>query len=203
MILPKDYISVSQVNLWHKNRQEYIQRYFYGMEGETSVYLEFGKRFADNVETFIKDGVLNVDVPEFYLPQLEQYSICECEKPINLTINDLNVNGFIDIYDMTNHLVIDFKTSTKPWTHQMLVDSLQMKIYAVAIMAINDEIPMCQINWLETKKISNELMFTGRSEIVQHKFEMDELLPAIAYVYHTAEEISKEYISFLETVKLN
>ena len=197
MLLPKPYISVSQINLWYSDRQKYINRYFLNLPEEPSIYMDFGKQFATSTETFIKDGIIDNNLPHFYIEKIRSMKGLEAEKEISLSINDIQVKGFIDAWDVHNNRVIDFKTSGKPWTMDMLKDSLQMKVYALAMFVNGESIPESQINWLGTKRSKNGLSFTGESFELKHTFEMDELLKAIVFIEQTCKEISKTYTNFL------
>ena len=199
MLLPKPYISVSQINLWYSDRQKYINRYFLNLPEEPSIYMDFGKQFATSTETFIRYGMIDKNLPLFYLDKIKSMIGLEAEKEISLSINDIQVKGFIDVWDIENNRVIDFKTSGKPWTMDTLKDSLQMKVYALAMFVNGESIPESQINWLGTKRTKDGLSFTGESHEIRHTFEMDELLKAIVLIEQTCKEISKTYTSFLHS----
>ena len=201
MLLPKPYISVSQINLWYSDRQKYINRYFLNLPEEPSIYMNFGKQFATSTETFIRYGMIDKNLPLFYLDKIKSMIGLEAEKEISLSINDIQVKGFIDVWDIENNRVIDFKTSGKPWTMDTLKTSLQMKVYALAMFVNGDQIPESQINWLGTRRIKNGLEFTGESFELNHTFEMDELLKAIVLIEQTCKEISECYTSFLHSFK--
>ena len=197
MLLPKKYISVSQINLWYSDRQKYIDRYFLDLPQEPSIYMDFGRQFAENTEAFINNGIIMETFPDFYIDKIQSFKGCEAEKPISLSINDIQVVGFIDAWDVANNRVIDFKTSGRPWTMDTLKDSLQMKVYALAMFVNGESIPESQINWLGTKRTKNGLSFTGESHELRHTFEMDDLLKAIVLIEQTCEEISNVYKDFL------
>jgi hypothetical protein len=199
MLLPKPYISVSQINLWYSDRQKYINRYFLNLPEEPSIYMNFGKQFAEDTEAYIKDGIIMETFPDFYIDKIQSFKGCEAEKEISLSINDIQVKGFIDVWDVENNRVIDFKTSGKPWTMDTLKDSLQMKVYALAMFVNGESIPESQINWLGTKRTKDGLSFTGESFELNHTFEMEELLKAIVLIEQTCKEISENYKSFLHT----
>jgi hypothetical protein len=78
-----------------------------------------------------------------------------------------------------------------------LHNSLQMKVYALAMFVNGDTIPESQINWLGTKMTKNGLSFTGESYELNHTFEMDDLLKAIVLIEQTCKEISKVYERYL------
>jgi hypothetical protein len=80
-----------------------------------------------------------------------------------------------------------------------LKNSLQMKVYALAMFVNGESIPESQINWLGTKKTKQGLEFTGESFELNHTFEMDELLKAIVLIETTCKEISEVYKSYLHT----
>jgi len=174
-----------------------MDRYFHLIPEEPSIYMEFGKTFATDCEAFIKDGIVNETFPTFYVDKMQPFKGKESEKEISLSINGVQVKGFIDVWDAENNKVIDFKTSGKSWTEQTLQDSLQMRIYSMAMFTNGQEIPVSQINYLETKVVNNKVEFTGKSYELNYQFTMNEMLQAIELVYETAVEISKQYDYFL------
>jgi hypothetical protein len=202
MLLPKPYISVSQINLWYSDRQKYINRYFLNLPEEPSIYMNFGKQFAENTEAYIKDGIIMDTFPDFYIDKIRPMKGLEAEKEISMSINDIQVKGFIDAWDVQNNRVIDFKTSKIPWNINNLKNSLQMKVYALAMFVNGDQIPECQINWLGTTKTRKGLDFTGESFELNHTFEMDELLKAIVLIEQTCKDISEIYEAFLHSKNL-
>lgn len=197
MLLPKKYISVSQINLWYSDRQKYIDRYFLDLPQEQSIYMDFGKQFAEDTEAFIKNGIIMETFPDFYIDKIQNFKGLEAEKPISLSINDIQVVGYIDAWDMANNRVIDFKTSGRPWTIHTLQCSLQMKVYALAMFVNGNKIPESQINWLGTKRTKDGLSFTGESYEIRHTFEMEDLLKAIVLIEQTCKEISAVYSKFI------
>jgi hypothetical protein len=82
-----------------------------------------------------------------------------------------------------------------------LKDSLQMKVYALAMFVNGESIPESQINWLGTKRTKDGLSFTGESHEIRHTFEMDDLLKGIVLIEQTCKEISDNYKSFLHSFK--
>ena len=199
MLLPKKYISVSQINLWHSDRKKYMERYFCNIPEEPSIYMQFGKRFAEDTEAFITNGIIMETFPDFYIDKIQAFKGCEAEKPISLSINDIQVVGYIDAWDVHNNRVIDFKTSGRPWTMDTLQNSLQMKVYALAMFVNGESIPESQINWLGTKKTKNGLSFTGESHELRQTFKMEDLLKAIVLIEQTCKQISEVYKSYLHT----
>ena len=196
MLLPKKYISVSQINLWYSDRQKYIDRYFLDLPQEPSIYMDFGKQFAQDTEAFIKNGIIMETFPDFYIDKIQSFKGLEAEKPISLSINDIQVVGYIDAWDREGNRIIDFKTSSKPWTIYTLQCSLQMKVYALSMFVNGDKIPETQINWLGTKQTKDGLIFTGESYELRHTFEMDDLLKAIVLIEETCKEISAVYCQY-------
>ena len=137
--------------------------------------------------------------PDFYIDKIQGFKGLEAEKPISLSINDIQVVGYIDAWDRENNRVIDFKTSGRPWTMETLKTSLQMKVYALAMFVNGDTIPESQINWLGTRRTKDGLSFTGESYELNHTFEMEDLLKAIVLIEQTCKQISEVYKSFLHS----
>lgn len=159
--------------------------------------MDFGKQFAEDTEAFIKNGIIMETFPDFYIDKIQSFKGLEAEKPISLSINDIQVVGYIDAWDMANNRVIDFKTSGRPWTIHTLQCSLQMKVYALAMFVNGNKIPESQINWLGTKRTKDGLSFTGESYEIKHTFEMEDLLKAIVLIEQTCKEISAVYSKFI------
>jgi len=195
--LPKKYISVSQIQLWKKDREKYISRYFLNIPEAPSIYADFGKLFAEATETYIKEGKIKNILPYFYGNEMDKVNGWEAEKQVAITVNDLTILGYIDAYCKKQNKVIDFKTSGRPWNIDQVRDSLQLKIYSMAIFVEHGEIPEVQINYLETKKVKNEIQFTGKFWNLNHKFTINECLAAVDYMHAAAVEISEEYCKFL------
>jgi hypothetical protein len=80
-----------------------------------------------------------------------------------------------------------------------LHNSLQMKVYALAMFVNGDTIPESQINWLGTRRTKDGLSFTGESYELNHTFEMEDLLKAIVLIEQTCKQISEVYKSFLHS----
>jgi len=79
--------------------------------------MDFGKRFAEDTEAFIKNGIIMETFPDFYIDKIQGFKGLEAEETnLAFSINDIQVVGYIDAWDRKNNRVIDFKTSGKPWT---------------------------------------------------------------------------------------
>jgi len=50
--LPKEHLSVSQINLWESDPIAYQKKYFIGIPDPPSPFLEFGKQFAKDIEDY-------------------------------------------------------------------------------------------------------------------------------------------------------
>ncbi len=54
--LPKEHLSVSQINLWESDPIAYQKKYFIGIPDPPSPFLEFGKQFAKDIEDYAAGG---------------------------------------------------------------------------------------------------------------------------------------------------
>ncbi len=65
--LPKEHLSVSQINLWESDPIAYQKKYFIGIEDPPSPFLEFGKQFAKDIEDYAAGVQRDFNFPEGFL----------------------------------------------------------------------------------------------------------------------------------------
>ena len=63
LTLPKEHISVSQVQLWEQDPIAYQKKYFIGIPDKPSPFMDFGKQFATDIEDY-RNGVKRLKLPK-------------------------------------------------------------------------------------------------------------------------------------------
>jgi hypothetical protein len=118
MLLPKKYISVSQINLWYSDRQKYINRYFLNLPEEPSIYMDFGKQFAEDTEAFIKNGIIMETFPDFYIDKIQSFKGLEAEKPISLVLMTFKSLVLLTrgTWQITGSLILKHQADLGQWT---------------------------------------------------------------------------------------
>jgi hypothetical protein len=127
--LPKEHLSVSQINFWESDPIAYQKKYFIGIPDPPSPFLEFGKQFAKDIEDYAAGVQRNFNFPEGFLDMTLIYP--HVEYKLEHDFGDFKMLGYIDNMSKDYELVVDFKTGTAPWSTQRLQQSLQMQTYSL------------------------------------------------------------------------
>lgn len=195
LTLPKEHISVSQVQLWESDPIAYQKKYFIGIPDKPSPFMDFGKQFAKDIEDYKAGEQRDFNFPPQFLETTKLYPYVEYKLEYDFT--DFKFLGFIDNMSEDNEIVVDFKTGTAPWTQARLEESLQMQIYSTVIFYQFQVIPTCFINYWQTRLRGKEVLWTGVNEIYKHTFNIKDMAAAEMRVRKAAREISEAYDKYL------
>ena len=189
--LPKEHLSVSQINLWESDPIAYQKKYFIGIPDPPSPFLEFGKQFAKDIEDYAAGVQRNFNFPEGFLDKTLIYP--HVEYKLEHDFGDFKMLGYIDNMSKDYELVIDFKTGTAAWSTQRLQESLQMQTYSLILWYKFGVMPTSVISYWKTKLKGKTLSWTGEHESFMYVFNTEELTAAEARIRKAAKEISEAY----------
>ena len=189
--LPKEHLSVSQINLWETDPIAYQKKYFIGIPDPPSPFLEFGKQFAKDIEDYAAGVQRDYNFPEGFLDKTLIYP--HVEYKLEHDFGDFKMLGFIDNMSKDYELVVDFKTGTAPWSTQRLQESLQMQTYSLILWYQFGVIPTSIISYWKTKLRGKTLSWTGEHESFMYVFNTEELTATEARIRKAAKEISEAY----------
>lgn len=189
--LPKEHLSVSQINLWESDPIAYQKKYFIGIPDPPSPFLEFGKQFAKDIEDYAAGVQRDFNFPEGFLDKTLIYP--HVEYKLEHDFGDFKMLGFIDNMSKDYELVIDFKTGTAPWSTQRLQESLQMQTYSLILWYKFGVMPTSVISYWKTKLRGKTLSWTGEHESFMYVFNTEELTATEARIRKAAKEISEAY----------
>lgn len=210
MVLPKPYLSYSQVDLWRKSPDRYRARYYRNEPAFENTETAFGKGIHEQLEN--KDGKIG-EHP--ILSTVMRYPIAE--HAIEVEIEGIPVFGKIDSYDPDLYAFIDFKTGhakkngEPPWDALAVRKHDQLPWYSMMIKAKEGKVNnLCHLIWIETvfkKKTMEfdgeileadvrELELTGRVESFERKIEEWERKRMKDLLIKTAYEIEEDYKKF-------
>ena len=189
--LPKEHLSVSQINLWESDPIAYQKKYFIGIPDPPSPFLEFGKQFAKDIEDYAAGVQRDFNFPEGFLDKTLIYP--HVEYKLEHDFGDFKMLGFIDNMSKDYELVVDFKTGTAPWSTQRLQESLQMQTYSLILWYKFGVIPTSIISYWKTKLRGKTLSWTGEHESFMYVFNTEELTATEARIRRVAKEISEAY----------
>ena len=195
LTLPKEHISVSQVQLWEQDPIAYQKKYFIGIQDKPSPFMDFGKQFATDIEDYRNGVQRDFNFPNQFLETTHIYPYVEYKLEHDFTT--FKFLGFIDNMSEDYEIVVDFKTGTAPWTQARLEESLQMQIYSTVIFYQFQVLPTCFINYWQTRLKGKEVLWTNVNEIYRHTFGFKDLAAAEMRVRRAATEISEAYDKYL------
>ena len=196
--LPKEHLSVSQINLWESDPIAYQKKYFIGIPDPPSPFLEFGKQFAKDIEDYAAGVQRDFNFPEGFLDKTLIYP--HVEYKLEHDFGDFKMLGFIDNMSKDYELVIDFKTGTAPWSTQRLQESLQMQTYSLILWYKFGVIPTSIISYWKTKLRGKTLSWAGEHESFMYVFNTEELTATEARIRKAAKEISEAYERYQDSV---
>ena len=196
--LPKEHLSVSQINLWESDPIAYQKKYFIGIPDPPSPFLEFGKQFAKDIEDYAAGVQRDFNFPEGFLDKTLIYP--HVEYKLEHDFGDFKMLGFIDNMSKDYELVIDFKTGTAPWSTQRLQESLQMQTYSLILWYQFGVIPTSIISYWKTKLRGKTLSWAGEHESFMYVFNTEELTATEARIRRVAKEISEAYERYQDSV---
>ena len=196
--LPKEHLSVSQINLWESDPIAYQKKYFIGIPDPPSPFLEFGKQFAKDIEDYAAGVQRDYNFPEGFLYMTLIYP--HVEYKLEHDFGDFKMLGFIDNMSKDYELVVDFKTGTIPWSTERLQQSLQMQTYSLILWKQFGVIPTSVISYWKTKLKGKTLSWTGEHESYMYVFDLKELEDTEVRIRKAAKEISEAYERYQNSV---
>lgn len=226
LILPKEYLSWSQLNLWLSNKERYRKEYFENTEKLDTKYLRFGKGFAKLMEDIVKDPSLlkskmwvmenlgmDLTSPEHvdFVNNLKWYDTPEFE--IRCEVLGVPILSFIDSYNSIDNLFYEFKTGKNPWDQSKVQKHDQLVFYAMALKHSKGKTPeSCELHWIQTKEgtresvdfwresSSNKIHITGKIQHFHREFDEREVDRLEDLLLKSAEEISEAYQEFIKEI---
>lgn len=183
LILPKGYLSWSQMYCWINNKARYITEYFEDGKKLDTRYLRFGSQFSKMVEElcellkknssrFNAIQILKKDYPmdenmenvllEIDIEGISEYQIGNTGRPED-TIPVCKIRGevpilaFLDKYVDRNGAIQEYKTGLAPWTQARVIKHDQLPFYGVGLKWSGKPLPeYADLHWIETKETEQE-----------------------------------------------
>jgi hypothetical protein len=189
--LPRQHLSISQINLWESDPSAYMKRYFLNIPDEPSPMMDFGKQFATDIEDYAKGEQREFNFPPNFLNDILIYP--RVEHKLEYDFGDFKFIGYIDNASENFEIIRDFKTGTAAWTQDRLENSLQMQAYSYVIFMQYGIIPTCFIDYYKTRLKGKDMVWTDLHETYQHTFTMQDLAKVEIRIKRAAEQISEAY----------
>ncbi len=183
LILPKGYLSHSQMVCWMSNRARYVKEYFEDGERLKTRYLDFGSKFSKLIEDLgeimnripnrflaiqeLKKGYPMDENMESVLMELDiegesEYQIGNSGKPDDKTPvckiqGIVPILAFLDKYRSRDGSIGEYKTGLQPWTLARVQKHDQLPFYGAGLKASGKPMPeYADLHWVETKEVATE-----------------------------------------------
>lgn len=192
LLLPRGYISWTQLQLWERNKKEYERIYFYGGSVPKSRYMDFGSEVAEDGEhgTSQKESVkaLNMLLPTYKVVEHKVDAEIKLDKNIYL-----KVHGRLDTYEPIRFR--ERKTGTVPWTARKVASHGQIDFYYMLVYLETGKLPSeAWLDWAETElDEEGNVVLTGHTVPFEATRTIADVLKMINRVKKAAREIAEHY----------
>ena len=206
-MLPRGYLSNSQYDKWHSDRNGYINEYFKGIKNEReNDFMTFGKKVALYIEKgeFADDPVI-VFAANF-LPR-RGHAEHEQRTTLKTAYGDIQLLGRFDDFDPETIEVFEHKTGKTKWTEARVKKHGQLKFYSVMCSNEYDVLPKFELNWVETTKTDengnplSKVRPTGHTDTFHCQHTQSEVEEMKRDIINTCIEIDKEYRAYLKSLE--
>ena len=212
LILPRNYLSYSQMMCWIGSKDRFRREYFEKGRKLDTKFFKFGKGIAKMIENGTYKDVL---------PNLEVLGTPEYKVITNVC--GVPVLGFIDDYAEELFFYQEFKTGKlspkgkAPWDKAKVQKHKQLPFYATLLKWKTGKMPKkCRLVWMETEEASGELdianedeffdicekklSLTGKIVSFDREFDEREIETMEKLIVKSAIEISNAYKAFISEI---
>ncbi len=227
LILPKGYISWSQMYCWMNNKQRYINEYFEDKEKLDTRFLRFGSLFSKLVEDLCE---IMKRIPDRHLAIQELKKDYKFDENMESVLMELDIEGtseyeinckvrgiipikaYLDKYRERDGSIGEFKTGLQPWTMARVQKHDQLLMYGVALKYCGKPLPpYADLHWIETKEVEEErkdfwrdgakiILATGKIKSFHREFDEREYERMEELIIKVASEISDAYQNHLAQI---
>jgi len=199
LILPKKYLSFSQITLWEKSKDTYRKQYYDpNYQGyPPTVYMRFGNEVTEAMERG-EDWVR-------FIPHEKEF-----ERKLEGVIDGVPFVAYIDTINSLINKFKEQKSTMKRWSKKKIDDHFQLDLYSLFLEYIDGFVEdECDLVWVETRKkekgeikkgLSNqgpkiELELTGNFEVTPRVITKEDRQKARERIVRVAREISEDFAS--------
>lgn len=167
MNLPKKYLSYSAISLWQRNKDEYRRRYYENIKSPETPEMIYGKKIAKILESGLFDDHPKLrKIPRYRSP----------EHPLEVTIDDIPLLGYVDSFDPGLGRFIEYKTGrnnvdgTDRWNTIEVYKTDQLPMYSLMVKEKYGYVEnLCHLVWLRTVFTQKVTEFDGHRLVAEEK----------------------------------
>ncbi len=227
ILLPKGYLSWTQISCWLSNKNRYRREYFETGHKLDTKYLQYGKSIATIIEELTYNPELKND-PEWvskrfkldinderiqlFFENLVVYDSPEHE--IRCEVMGVPILSYLDSYHTADNIFYEYKTGKIPWTKAKVQKHDQLTFYATGLKWKIGQMPdYCDLLWIETKdgyeeekqsglynQVEKTVNITGRIISFRRVFDEREVERMENQILRCAQEISEAYRAYLAEI---
>lgn len=197
LLLPRGYLSWTQVDMWLRSPERYARRYFENEDGYENEAMAYGKRTSEALE---KGGETGDDIMDAVVALLPKYDVAEhqIEAPWETPKGIFTLLGKLDTFGTEPPRFREYKTGIVPWTRRKAEKHRQLHHYAALIWLFHKKLPSdAWLDWAQTERTPEGIQFTGKIESFRVEIGTKEVLEYLALAGRVAQEIDEAYRSYL------
>lgn len=203
ILLPREHLSWSQLELWDRSVEDYRAKYYLNEEPKRSKAQEqamrYGKKFAETME----HGGSDDPIAEMFGSIAERYEVSEMkiEAVLETKEGQIPLLGYLD----TSHKnptkgFREYKTGRLPWTQKRADNHGQITLYDLIVYLKYGGIPKTTyLDWFETVTEGDKTVMTGRHFHFLTVRKLSDIIAMAAQVKRTALAISEDYTKYLNS----
>lgn len=190
LILPRGYLSPSQVEMYETDRPKYIRKYILEQDiSFSSKYTDYGNKFGSAMET---DEETDDELINLAMDMVPKYSYREkiLETMVETKDGWFIMMGKLDTFEEEPLMMREYKTGGPKWTQARVDKSNQVIHYISLIYLIYKRLPeKAHLDWLQTHLVNGEVKLNGNYEEFTIKKTLSDVLVYLTKVTKIAKEI--------------
>jgi hypothetical protein len=185
MKLPKNNISVNEVDLWLTDKLKFMKNYFMGIKDNlNSNLMNDIKDYHNNIEREYKFPPKFIEDTKF-LPLIDY----EIENQFDGFILECNINNISDDFKT----IIQFEMDVPKLKQKYLDDNLKLQLYSLIILETKGVIPTCVVDYYGIDYMYNTIIWNGYHEKLSVTFSHEKLMETKNILNNIIKEISVLY----------
>jgi hypothetical protein len=185
MKLPKNNISVNEVDLWLTDKLKFMKNYFMGIKDNlNSNLMNDIKDYHNNIEREYKFPPKFIEDTKF-LPLIDY----EIENQFDGFILECNINNISDDFKT----IIQFEMDVPKLKQKYLDDNLKLQLYSLIILETKVVIPTCVVDYYGIDYMYNTIIWNGYHEKLSVTFSHEKLMETKNLLNNIIKDISVLY----------
>ncbi len=150
---PRPYLSYSQLSVFERSQDSYIDIYING-NTYSNPRMDYGKRVHQSLETGLTSQEKSIQHAYTFLPRYGRP-----EAKIKVKTGDLTLYGILDDLNVRKSIINEYKTGAIIWTQSRVNKDVQLTFYVLLFFLKYKRLPkIIYLNWLNTNQNSKDYL---------------------------------------------